>query len=88
MDSDQTSGHCPECLAVAAAGQVCSQGSESNIRWCSAIVSFSVTPSEVVGAASDFCLDIPSGDGPCPPLESEITVVICSHHLQVQSSMG
>ena len=29
-DSDQVSGRCPECLAVAAAGRVCSQGSESN----------------------------------------------------------
>ena len=52
-DSDQASGHCPECVAVVAEGQVCSQGSESN-RWFSITMS-SVVPSEVVGAASDFC---------------------------------
>ena len=72
-DSGQASGHCPECLVVATAVQVCSQGSESNNRWCSNEVSFSVMPCEVVGAASDFCSGIPSGSGPCPPLESEIT---------------
>ena len=33
-DSDQTSGCCPECLAVAAAGQMISQGAESNNVWC------------------------------------------------------
>ena len=38
-DSDQVTGCCPECLAVAAAGQVCSQGSESNSVWCLAAVS-------------------------------------------------
>ena len=81
-DSDQASGHCPECLAVAAAGWVCSQGSKSNNRWCSITMSFSVVPSEVVGAASDFCSGIPSGGGPCPPLESGVTVVVCSCHLQ------
>ena len=68
-DSDQASGHCPECLAVAAAEQVCSQGSKVNNRWCSITMSFSVVPSEVVGAASDFCSGIPSGGGPHPPLE-------------------
>ena len=31
-DSDQASGHCLEHLAVAPAGQVCSQGSERNNR--------------------------------------------------------
>ena len=85
-DSDQASGHCPECLIVAAAGQVCSQGSESNIRWCSVRVSFSVMLSEVIGAASDFCSDIASGIGPCSPLESGITMVVGSCHLQFQSS--
>ena len=32
-DSDQVPGHHPEHLAVAAAGWVCSQGSESNSFW-------------------------------------------------------
>ena len=77
QDSNQASGHCPEHLAVAAAGWVCSQGSESNNRWCSVTMSFSVVPSEVVGAASDFCSGIPSGGGPRPPLESGITVAVC-----------
>ena len=81
-DSDQASGHCPECLVVAAAGQVCSQGSQSNNRWCCVTMSFSVVSSEVVGAANDFCSSILRGSGPRPPLESEITVVVCPHHLQ------
>ena len=81
-DSDQASGHCPECLAVAAAGRVCSQGSESNNRWCSIAMSFSVVPSEMVEAASYFCSGIPSGSGLFPPLESEITTAVCPHHLQ------
>ena len=72
-DSDQSSGNCPECSAVATAGQVCSKGSKSTNRWCSITMSISVVPSEVVGAASDFCSGIPSGGGPCPPLESGIT---------------
>ena len=80
--SDQASGHCPEHLAVATAGQVCSQGSENNNRWCSVIMSFSVVPSKVVGAASDFCSGVPSGGGPRPSLESEIIAVVCPCHLQ------
>ena len=36
-------------MAVAAAGRVCSQGSERNNRWCSVSMSFTVVPSEVVG---------------------------------------
>ena len=79
--SDQESGHCPKHLAVVAAGQVCSQLSESNNRWCS-VASSSVVPSEVVWAASGFCSGISSGGGLCPPLESEITVVVCPSHLQ------
>ena len=34
--------------------QVCSQGRESNNRWCSIAMSFSVVPSEVIGASSGF----------------------------------
>ena len=45
-------------------------------------MSFSVVPSEVAGASSNFCSGVPSGGGPRPPLESEITVVVCPHHLQ------
>ena len=80
-DSGQASGHCPECVAVAASGWVCSHGSESNNRWCSVTVSFFVVPSEVVGAASDFCSGISSDSGPCSPLESEITAAVYPHHL-------
>ena len=85
-DSDQAYGHCPECLAVAATGQVFSQRSESNIRCFYLAVSFSVVPSEVVRGASDFCSGIPSGSGPCPPLESEMSVVICPHSLQTMEA--
>ena len=46
-------------------------GSESNNRWCSVTMSSFVVPSEVVGAASGSCSGIHSGDGPCPPLESD-----------------
>ena len=37
---------------------VCSLGSKSNKKWCSIVVPFSVMPSEVVGAASDFFIQI------------------------------
>ena len=80
-DSDQASGLYPECLAMASAGQVCFQGSKSNVMYFSITMSFCVLPSEVVGAASDFCSSIPGGSGPCPPLESEITVVVFPCHL-------
>ena len=76
------SGHCPVCLAVSAAGWVCSLGIESNHRWHSIAMSFSVVSSEVFGAASYFCSGISTGGGPCPPLGSEITVAVCPHHLQ------
>ena len=48
-DNDQASGCCPEHLAMAIAGWVCSQGSESNNRWCSIAMSSSAVLSEVVG---------------------------------------
>ena len=44
-DRYQTCGHCPERLAVATVGRVCSQGSKSINRWCSVAVFFSVVPS-------------------------------------------
>ena len=62
-DNDQVSGHCPECFAVAAVEQLCSLGSESNKRCCSIALSSSVLPSEVAGAASDFCSGIPVAVG-------------------------
>ena len=43
-------GCCPECLAVAAARQVCSQGSENNNGWCLVAVPSSVPTSEVTRA--------------------------------------
>ena len=36
---------------------------------------------EVFGAASDACSCTSSGGGLRPPLESEITEVVCPHHL-------
>ena len=36
---------------------------------------------DVIGAASDACSQTPSGARPLPPLEPEITVVICLHLL-------
>ena len=56
MDSVKASEQCPEHLAVAAAEQVCSQGSQSSNRGHSVAMSSSVVPSEVVGAASDLFL--------------------------------
>ena len=67
---------------MAAAGWVCSQRSESNNSWCSVAMFSSVLPSEVVEAASGSYSGIPSGSGPCPPLESVITAVVCPHQLQ------
>ena len=75
-------GYCPEHLAVAAAGRVCSWWCENTNSWCSVTMSFSVVLSEVVGASSDFRSGTPSGGGPSPPLESEATAAVCSHHLQ------
>ena len=40
-------------------------------------MSFSVVPSEVVGAAGDYCSGIPCCGRPLPPLESVITLVVC-----------
>ena len=50
-NSDQVSGQCPEHLAVAAAGWVCSQGGKSNNLWCVVTVpSFFLLTFEVTGA--------------------------------------
>ena len=58
-------------------GRLCSWGSKSKNRWCSITMSSSLVSSEVVEAAGGSCSGIPSGGGPCPPLESDITVVVC-----------
>ena len=70
---------CPEDLAVAVAGCVSSQVSESNNRWCWVTMPSSVGSSEVIGATSNACSGTPRGGGPCPPLES--TIVVCPCHL-------
>ena len=56
---------------------VSSQGSESNSGCFSVAMTSSVVSSEVIGAASISCSRTPTGHRPCPPLESEITVVVC-----------
>ena len=71
---------CPEHMAMAAAGRVFSQRSESISGLCLVAVPFLLT-SEVTGAADGACSQTPSSGGPCPPLVSEMTVVVCSHHL-------
>ena len=78
--ADLDSG-CLEHLAVAVAGCMSSQGSESNHGWFSVTIISSVVPSEVTGVTSLACSWILSGSRPHPPLESEITDVVCPHHL-------
>ena len=50
-DSDQASLSCPEHLAVAAAGWVCSQGDESSKEWCLVTVPSFLSAHEVTGAS-------------------------------------
>ena len=66
---------------MAVAGCVSSQGREGNNGWCSVIMPSSVVTSEVIGATSGTCSLTPNGGGLCPPLESEITAVVCCRHL-------
>ena len=80
-DSDQASGHCPEFWAVADAGQVCSQGSESNDMWCLFEVLFFLLTPEVTGAAGGAYLHAPSDGRPCLLLASEMTAVVHPFHL-------
>ena len=82
-DSGQVSRCHPEHLAVAAAGQVCSQGSKSNSVWCLVAVplfSFSPTP-EVTGITGGAHSQAPSGGKPCLPLASERTALFCPCYL-------
>ena len=37
---------------------------------------------EVIGATSGACSQTPSGGRPCPPLESEMTAVVCPRQVQ------
>ena len=80
-DSDQASGHCPDFWAVADAGQVCSQGSESNDMWCLFEVLFFLLTPEVTGAAGGAYLHAPSDGKPCLLLASEMTAVVHPFHL-------
>ena len=76
--SDQVSVWCPEHLAVAAAGRLCSQRSENNNMWCLvAVSSFSFLPTpEVTGAAGGSHSQAPSGDRPHLPLASKKTYMV------------
>ena len=69
-------------------GRVCEfPGSESNNRWCLVTMPSSVVPSEVIGATSCAYSWTPSGGLPCPPLESEMTAVVCLYHLQASEDV-
>ena len=62
-------------------GCVHSQGSESNNGWCSLAMPSCVLTSEVTGATGRACSQTPTDSGACPPLESEMTVVVFPHCL-------
>lgn len=92
-DSDQAFRRCPEPLAVAAAGRVCSQEGESNNVWCLVPVPsfflfsfffffFLLTP-EVTGTAGGAHSQAPSGGRPYLPLASKTTTVVRSCCLQI-----
>ena len=72
---------CPEHLVVAVVGQVHFHGRENNHGWHL----FEVSSSALIPVATVdrgvACLRTPSGCRPCPPLESEITAVVCPHQL-------
>ena len=44
------------------------------------VVFVTMPSSVVIGTASGAFSGATSGSSPCPPLESEITAVICPHH--------
>ena len=68
---------------MAAAGPGHSQDSESNSGWYSVAVSSSLPAPEVTGTAgSGFCSQNPgSGGGPHSTVLSEMTAIVCHHHL-------
>ena len=80
-DRDQECGHCPEHLAVVAAGASVLPGMQEQQRVVFGPSALLCGALEMVGAASGSCSWTPNAGGPCPPLESEITVVVCPHHL-------
>ena len=57
---------------MAAAGCVCSQGSESNNRWYLVAVPSSLLTSKMTGAVGGACSWTPGSGGPSPLLESEM----------------
>ena len=66
---------CLEHLEVAVSGHVSSHESYNSL------CSIEMPSSEVTGATSGVCSANPNGSGPCLPLESVITVVVCLRHL-------
>ena len=78
------SGCCPEYLAMAAVGQVCSQQSESNSVLCLVVVSlfFSFLPTPMVtGVTGEAHPQVPNCGKPCLPLASETAAAVCPCHL-------
>ena len=73
---DLAYGYCPEHSVVAAAGPVCSQGCKRTKSWFSHNA-FLCDALEVNGAAVGACSPTPNGVSSLPPLELEITLVVC-----------
>ena len=71
----------PGVFGIGSSRQVFSQGSGSINMWCSVAVPSFLPTSEVTGATDGACSQTPSGGGPCPHLVSEMTALVCSHHL-------
>ena len=70
-------------LAVAAARQLCSQGSESNSVRCLVAVPFFLPPPEVTGVTDGTHSQAPSGGKPSHPLASEMTDAVYPSHLYI-----
>ena len=96
-DSDQASGHSPEHFSVAAAGQVCSQGSESNNVWYLFAVPYVFWLTlKVTGATGGAHSQAPSGGRSHLPLASQITTMVLvldtcrshkRHHVSLRPSL-